>query len=728
MEQKQERRGFTVKDYCKLKGLSDGDWWFLSDVYEITYYDQKPAVAFPYGIKIDGKWEYTGIKLRLSEDSHHTIWAVGVGDDWWGDRRRWRKAEAGEVRTVPYGLREFVYVADDPDDPEDLVIVEGESDVHTLWTYNIPTLGISGKNGWKPEFADIDVIRNSARIFIVKELPTKEGDKSGEEFVQRVAKDLPPEKVFVLTLPVKDPSALHLRCLADPHSQGFRAVFDAAVVEAQRFEPAVQKTQNEPLRGCGIFRATDAGNAKRMAALHGENIRCVTDEEKFARWQFEKGVWVKGQDPKLLQPLAIATVETITPENTIWEVKGDELWQRKSESLQKIKAMLGSLWNINWLHVRSDVFDRYLMKLNVQNCTIDLETETPYEFKREDYLTKQAPVRYDKDAKCPQFDAFMERTFKGDQDVIRWMLKALGYSLTGIPDEQCFFVCLGPGGTGKSTLLDLMARLLGQDYAIPADLSIFDKNSKRFASAQGYETATYKNMHFVSASEPEKKGMSVEFDEAVIKKLTGGEELKPRQIYQPHDRFYPRLKLWFGMNHRPIVDTDDTAILRRIIIIPFDNVVKEKDEKAALGFSKRLFEKEGSGILNRLLGGLKLWWAEGLRKHDLPLAIMHATGEYHKQKHIIEQFFARTAGDPDYWERAGYLYAAYQVWANEVNVYLMDGKSFAAELERRKFVRVRGNNSKEKGSGYIWHGVRLRDDYKDQAISTFEKSKKEEDT
>jgi len=93
-KKREDRPGFTLADYCKLKGLS---WleMLAFEAYEITYYDKKPAVAFPYGIRIDGSWEYTGIKLRLSaDDSYHPkfLWAVGEGNDWMGDSPRWRAA------------------------------------------------------------------------------------------------------------------------------------------------------------------------------------------------------------------------------------------------------------------------------------------------------------------------------------------------------------------------------------------------------------------------------------------------------------------------------------------------------------------------------------------------------------------------------------------------------------------------------------------------------------
>src|SRR5712691_2924200 len=297
------------------------------------------------------------------------------------------------------------------------------------------------------------------------------------------------------------------------------------------------------------------------------------------------------------------------------------------------------------------------------------------------------------------------------------MLKALGYTLTGEIGEQCFFVCLGPGGTGKSTLLNLMDLILGENFAEPADLAIFDKNSKKFASAVSYETSTYKDKHYVFASEPE-GGAALTFSEAVIKKLSGSERLKARMIYEVPVGFYPKMKLWFSMNHRPLMDTSDTGFLRRIIIIPFKHVVQTINEKESMEYARRLFEEEGPGILNRLFGGLANWCAEGLEKDQLPRAIAYETGEYRTKTRTIEKFFERTSlGDAEQWYRIGYMYAAYVLWAKELNARPQDRKGFAAELRSRKCERRRGDNSQEKGSGFIWYGIRLLEPYRHEAIA-----------
>ncbi len=687
--------GLTLAAYAEQKHFSGKPLIWLMGVFNIseeTHFG-KPAVAFPYDAWIDGKWVHRGTKLRCGS-SHQTIWE-----------------DHDPELVVPYGLTCF---RPDLPAPKDLVICEGESDVHTLALHNIAALGISGVNNWKPRFAEIDVLRNAERIFIVDE-----GGSAGEAFVQEISKDLDPAKVLVLRFAVKDdqgnrkdPGEVYQDSFDDPLLPSFLVMFNEAVAEARPLETIIQKTENEPFR----YRATDKGNKDRLVDIFGVDIRLVSDKLSFARWTPSNGVWMMDVKNKLLMPLAAKVVETITPENTLLEEKGDEKWQRKSESLQRSTSMIDKLWENEELYKPSKEFNLGLWKLNTKNCTIDLETQQPYEWNREDYLTLQAPVLYDNDATCPQFDAYMQRTFNGDKDLIHWMLKAMGYSLTGSIGEQCFFVCLGPGGTGKSTLLMILCNLLGDDYSEPADLAIFDKSSKRFASAQSYEMATYPNKHFVFASEPE-SGAACTFEEAAIKKLTGSEKLKARQIYAVPGKFTPRLKLWFSMNHRPNFDTADDAMLRRLLIIPFENKVDVGGKGDIQDFADKIVNQEGPGILNRLLEGLHDWQNETLAKTNLPLAIRRASGEYWQGKHVLTQFFQeRTDHDANLFERAGYLRAAYETWAHEGNIYPIDGKSFAAELRNKGFLDTRGDGSPEKGNGTIWHGLRLKERYRQSAI------------
>ena len=128
-------------------------------------------------------------------------------------------------------------------------------------------------------------------------------------------------------------------------------------------------------------------------------------------------------------------------------------WRLRSEAAGKRTAMINMAKGEEAVLAKSSLFDTHAMLLNVQNGTVDLETGHFREFRRDDFLTKQAMVTYDRAATCPKFDEFLDYIFNHDQDTVHFMRKALGYTLTGNVSEQCFFICYGLGANGKSTLI-----------------------------------------------------------------------------------------------------------------------------------------------------------------------------------------------------------------------------------------------------------------------------------
>lgn len=236
--------GFTLADYCELKQLSAFALnTFFGDgksTLQATH-NGKPAVAFPY---MDAKGRVLATKVRKSANSHDTYFRPAAPH-------------------VPYGLWLYTNrVNGNGQWPQDVVICEGESDVQTLTAHGISALGISGSNGWRTEFAELDVLKNAERIFIVKE-----PDDAGPKFVERIAKDLPPEKTFALELAAKDPSDLHLDVLV-------RRQFDSGATFEEEFNVAVLKAS--PARAFAINDQWEV-----------QTLRADAIEPKIYRWLWE---------------------------------------------------------------------------------------------------------------------------------------------------------------------------------------------------------------------------------------------------------------------------------------------------------------------------------------------------------------------------------------------------------------------------------------------------------
>jgi putative DNA primase/helicase len=341
----------------------------------------------------------------------------------------------------------------------------------------------------------------------------------------------------------------------------------------------------------------------------------------------------------------------------------------------------------------SNLFDKQPMLLNVKNGTLSLETGELRECQKTDFLTKQAEVTYDVFATCPKFDDFLNYIFENDADTVHYILKALGYTLTGNVGESLFHMCYGLGANGKTTLLEVLAQMLGPALARPAKFSTF-VTSKMYD--QKYEIATFKGLRMVTAVEPRKAG---HLDEEVLKQITGGDTIMARDICEKNVVFRPEFKLWLAMNNKPRIVGTDEGIWRRVRLVPLD--VRIPESRKVKEFHKVLFAEEGPGILNRLIQGCLDWQEEGLEPSG---KVAKPTSEFRAEQNVIQGCFDERmlTEKHNYHSKAGALYDEYRRWAEEKGEFVMRQNEFAEELQRREFVKRRAHE------GYEWWGITLK--------------------
>jgi 5S rRNA maturation endonuclease (ribonuclease M5) len=219
-------QGFTLDDYSKLKKLDKRMLETLFDVHEATRRG-KTVVAWPY---FDENGKLLATKFRLSHDSHDTYF------------------EPADPHT-PYGLNNPL-MKDMVSGSYDLLITEGESDCHTLACWGFPVIGISGSQGWLPEYAELSVIENAKRVLICED-----ADEDGQKFAARVLKDLP-QALILHFEGFKDPSELHLKhgditgleLLPSPFVQSIDIAIQRATLEKAMRRPKQAKEKPAQMR------------------------------------------------------------------------------------------------------------------------------------------------------------------------------------------------------------------------------------------------------------------------------------------------------------------------------------------------------------------------------------------------------------------------------------------------------------------------------------------------
>ena len=226
------------------------------------------------------------------------------------------------------------------------------------------------------------------------------------------------------------------------------------------------------------YPCTDTGNMERFVDQHQGYLRSLGTIKTWLVWD---GTRWKPSDYAEVFKFALETVQSIKTEveqaTGLTDAQNLQKWSVTSESKPKTMAMLDMAAKHPSLVAKASSFDKQKMKLNCLNGIVDLKTGQLNERTSDDLHTKVIGTNFNPQAKCPNFDKFIKEVFGGDGELISWIQRAFGYSLTGSVQEQVLFICYGTGANGKSTLLETISKILG-DYSTNADFEMFLSNQK----------------------------------------------------------------------------------------------------------------------------------------------------------------------------------------------------------------------------------------------------------
>jgi putative DNA primase/helicase len=332
--------------------------------------------------------------------------------------------------------------------------------------------------------------------------------------------------------------------------------------------------------------------------------------------------------------------------------------------------------------------DKYLA--STLNGTLNLRTGDFYEAKRSDYISKQLGANYEEGADCPRWKKFLNEIFDGDKELIRFMQKIVGYSLTGDVSEQKMFIFYGFGKNGKTVFINIISALLG-NYSASASFKTFDADKQ---SEQTNDLAMLNGRRFVSMIE---SAADKKLNEPLVKLTTGGDRITCRFLHKEFFEYVPQFKLFLATNHKPVITQTDFGIWRRIVLIPFTQNFEGREEDRL----EETLKSELPGILNWALEGLKMWQAERLK--PLPMAVTNATDKYKDDSDTIKQWLDfQTIQNPQGAIKSSAAYTNYKDWVIENGYYALGQKNFKSSLEERGFKQFR------KTDAMYWIGFEFK--------------------
>lgn len=289
---------------------------------------------------------------------------------------------------------------------------------------------------------------------------------------------------------------------------------------------------------------------------------------------------------------------------------------------------------------------------------------------REDRITHLAPVAYDPEAACPQWDANLER-FQPAETVRLFLRDYHGYALTGLTGGQNFVYNWGGGANFKSTFIEALSRLFGP-YAQTLNPESFTGQQQRRGDQATPDFAELPGARLLRVSElPD----GAKLNEALVKAVTGGEPMKVRHLNKGFFTFRPVFKASMSGNSRPEIHDVSHGMWRRVLLVPWTVTIPD-EERREFEEMQTLFEAERCGILNWLIAGALSYLDS--RRLIPPEEVTAATAELRAEMDPVQRFLdacVRPCAGATIAARE--LFEAFGAWCSANNVRVFSEKRFA---------------------------------------------------
>jgi len=436
------------------------------------------------------------------------------------------------------------------------------------------------------------------------------------------------------------------------------------------------------------FALTEAGAAQSFAAATADSLRYDWRRRRWLTWAGHR--WAPDVNGAVVR-LALDHVRrqqhrALDLSDAFERTKAVDHWL-KFDRRAALDNLLSLAKHLPPLADDGAGFDLQPWLLGCDNGVLDLTTGALRPGRPDDKITMSTGISFDPDASSPRFQRFISEVLQ-DAEVADFVWRALGYAISGDMREQVFFLLFGRGSNGKSTLIDLVGRILG-DYALTVGFSTFEQDRGGNVTP---EVATLDGRRFVCASE----GSGNWLHSSRLKDITGGEPVSARHLYGNPFTFRPTCKIFLSTNELPRVSDDSDGLWRRLREVPFTRRFTGATDDRTL---KDALLAEAPGILAWLVRGCLAWQARGL---DAPAAVADATAQYRTDCDQLGRFLEEACELESAAEvRASEFYQAYREWATTVG--LTDKETLSATAFGRKcadrFTRIKTR------VGLVYRGV-----------------------
>ena len=443
--------------------------------------------------------------------------------------------------------------------------------------------------------------------------------------------------------------------------------------------------------------------AASVVELVGPSIRFIPDSQEWLVFDPASG-WRRDTLCHQLNQLVVDTLRVLEEYEPIGVDKTKnsrftKTRRSRTRRMQNISAMKGivSLTSMNSsVHCSSSDVDANPVVIGTPSGVVNLRTavSTPYELG--ELITRRIALEFVPEAKCPRWEQFLREVLGDDEEIQDYFHQLIGYIMSGETSLQQMWLMVGSGSNGKSTLLHILQRLLGPDYAQQTPESVLLGRAN-----VGGATNDLVRLRGIRCALLTETGHGQFFNEERVKALVAADTIAARGLYREFEEFTPQAKFLLATNHLPIVRGTDKGIWRRLVVVPF---TKEFE----VGSDPTLYQDlvaELPGIFAWAVRGAVRWYDSSV-PFTVPTAWALATSQYRSEQDALKGFLDdRVDIKPGLFVGASDLYNAYVSWCRDDGRQALSQSEFGQRMTTTLDV-TRGR----KGASNLHHyfGVALR--------------------
>lgn len=434
---------------------------------------------------------------------------------------------------------------------------------------------------------------------------------------------------------------------------------------------------------------SEYGIAKSLLDAQGEFLAYSNDSECWYGYDRKTGLWGEIK-PTDIRRLVLNEIERLTylynnASHLATDYKAKvvrELASRKTSSFQRNVEKL--LPTITDFLISTENLNNQSLVVGLPNAKcIDLNSITIRDTQPGDYLTKSLGVEYNPNAKCPLWMKSIDEWTCGDDELASYLQRVSGYALSGLMTDHKLYFLYGSGRNGKSVFINTISKLYAA-YASSIDPSTLMDLKKNAGQASG-DIARLMGYRVVTCNELPRSG---HLNDELLKRVTAGDPVVARKLYQSEIEFRPEFKIFMSGNDKPIIQETTDAIWARIALIPFNAKITSINHDLEMQL-----EQELSGILNWMIDGWRKF-NEHNRKLVLPDIVSAASKAYREEMDILGNWKATCiVEEPGRRLTASEAYACYKSWAERCSLKPMPMQMFGREAPKYFGEKFRDKNS-----------------------------------